>query len=56
MAFLKTLPLSQQPTPVLVALCRQLATPVDANGNVSPAVRGLLGVLHSRNYPLKNLF
>ena len=55
MAFLKTLPLSQQPTPVLVALYRHIATPVNVNGHVSPGVRGILSVLHSRKYPLKNL-
>jgi len=55
MAFLKSLPLSKQPTSVLVALYKHIATPVDANGHVTPGVRRLLTILHTRNYPLGSL-
>lgn len=55
MAFLKSLPLSRQPTSVIVTLYKHIATPVDINGHVSPGVRRLLTILHSRNYPLERL-
>ena len=55
MAFLKSLPLSMQPTNVLVAFYRHLSNPVDANGHVTPGVRRILTILHSRKYPIQTL-
>jgi hypothetical protein len=55
MAFLKSLPLSKQPTCVLVAFYRHIAHPVDVNVHASPAVRRILTILHSRKYPLHTL-
>lgn len=50
-----SVPLSRQPTCVLVALYRSLASPVDKDGNVPASVRRLLTILYERGYPLRTL-
>ena len=55
MFFVAGVPLARQPTCVLVALYRGLASPVDKDGKMSTSVRGLLTILHKRGYPLKSL-
>jgi len=55
MAFMTDLPLDQQTTPVLVALFKHISRPVDVNGHFTPGVRHIVGILRSREYPLRQL-
>ena len=50
-----TTALVRQPTPVLTAMFRHIASPVDRSGVISPFALTILQILHGRGYPLKNL-
>ena len=47
--------LVRQPTPVLTAMFRRIASPIDRSGVISPFALTIIQILHGRGYPLKYL-